>query len=166
MLRNRCPIEIDRELRASRRVQDGMTWTRGQNGSRPRRPVGCETPGRAAFRELEAVLCRDGAVAAARRFRQLRRLFPHRVGESLVNVLGYILLAKGDVAAAIDAFKLNVEVFPESFNAHDSLAEAYMDAGEVTRAIRHYERSVELNSGNAHGVRMLAELRRQSPLVH
>ncbi len=143
-----------------------MTWTRGQNGTRPRPPAGVETPGRAAFRELEAVLCRDGAAAAAARFRELRQRFPHRVGESLVNVLGYILLAKGALAAAIDAFELNVEAFPESGNAHDSLAEAYMIAGEVACAIRHYQRSLELDPGNAHGARMLAELRRQSPLVH
>lgn len=143
-----------------------MTWTRGQNGNRPRRPAGVETPGRAAFRELEGVLRRDGAAAAAQRFRELRQRFPHRVGESLVNLLGYILLSKGDLAAAIDAFELNVEVFPESFNAHDSLAEAYMIAGEIARAIRHYQRSVELNPGNAHGTRMLAELRRHSPLVN
>ncbi len=143
-----------------------MTWTHGQNGRRPGRPAGLETPGRAAFHELEAVLCRDGAAAAAKRFRELRRRFPQRVGESLVNVLGYILLAKGDLAAAIDAFELNVEVFPESFNAHDSLAEGYMIAGEVARAIRHYQRSVELNPDNAHGARMLAELRRLSPLIH
>ena len=47
-----------------------------------------------------------------------------------------------------------------------AVLEAYMIAGEVGRAIRHYQRSVELNPGNADGVRMLAELRRQIPLVN
>ncbi len=143
-----------------------MTWSQGLNGERPRCSGGIDSSSRAALHELEAVLCRDGATAAALRFRELRRRFPHRVGESLVNVLGYILLAKEDVAAAIGAFELNVETFPESFNAHDSLAEACAHAGEVARAIRHYERSVELNPGNLHGAEMLAELRRSSPLVH
>lgn len=144
-----------------------MTWTRGQSGSRPRHPAGVETSGgRAAFLELASVLRRDGAAAAARRFRELRWRFPHRAGESLLNVLGYLLLAEGDLVAAIDAFELNVEAYPDSFNAHDSLAEACMIAGEVTRAIRHYERSLELNPGNVHGARMLAEVRRHSPLVH
>lgn len=143
-----------------------MTWTRGQNGYRPRRSAGFETAGRAAFRELETALCRDGAAAAARRFRELRRRFPERVGESLVNVLGYVLLAKGDVAAAIRAFELNVEAFPESGNAHDSLAEAYMKAGEVAPAIRHYQRSVELDPGNVEAACRLAELRQRRSFVH
>ncbi len=112
------------------------------------------------------MLRRDGAAAAAERFEELRRRFPHRVGESLVNVLGYILLARGDLVAAIDAFELNVAAFPDSGNAHDSLAEAYTLAGEVGRAIRHYQRSVELNPGNAHGACMLAELRRHGLLVN
>ncbi len=143
-----------------------MAGTRGQNGNRSRRAAGIETSGRAAFRELEAALCRDGASAAARRFHELRRRFPHRVGESLINVLGYVLLARGEVTAAIDAFELSVEVFPDSFNAHDSLAEAYMGAGELRSAIRHYERSVELNPGNTHAREMLAELRRRQPRVN
>ena len=161
-----------------------MSWTRGQNGKPPRRRLAfvddaqtrpaddrldvprVETPRRAAFRDLETVLLRDGADAAARRFHELRRHAPRVVGEGLVNTLGYSLLAQRKLAAAIDAFKLNVEAFPESFNAHDSLAEAYLDAGEVALAMLHYRRSLELNPQNANGAEMLERLRRQRFFEH
>ncbi|MEM7351084.1 MAG: hypothetical protein AAF657_09780, partial [Acidobacteriota bacterium] len=53
---------------------------------------------RAAFHELEISLLRDGARAAAKDFQALRQRFPDLLGESLVNILGYILLAKRDLA--------------------------------------------------------------------
>ena len=154
-----------------------MPWTHGQNGKGPHRcadagdregrpsergpaPVGEHLASlrRAMFRELEISLLRDGGVAAARSFQGLRRRFPELMSESLVNTLGYILLAKRDLATAIEAFRLNVEAFPESSNAHDSLAEAYLDAGEIALAIVHYRRSVELDPANAHAVAMLEKL--------
>ena len=160
-----------------------MTWTRGQNGRGPHRsgaadrgrrswlvpahlspsPVGeaRESLRQAAFRELEISLLRDGGIGAAQSLLTLRRRFPELINESLVNVLGYILLAKRDLATAIEAFKLNVEAFPESSNAHDSLAEAYLAAGETGLALAHYRRSVELDPTNANGVEMLERLRRR-----
>ena len=57
------------------------------------------------------------------------------------------------------AFALNVEAFPDSWNVHDSLGEAYMVGGERELAIASYERSIELNPGNANGVEMLKRLR-------
>jgi len=52
----------------------------------------------------------------------------------------------------------DVELFPESFNPHDSLGEAYMTAGETELAIQSYARSLELNPENTNAVRQLMEL--------
>ena len=155
-----------------------MVWTHGQNGKPPRRrlhigedrpslaPEGAATARQAAFRDLGTILEQQGADAAARRFRELRGHDPRSVGEDLVNTLGYALLAKGNLSAAIQAFKLNIEAFPESFNAQDSLAEAYVDAGEIDLAILHYRRSVELNPGHSNGMEILERLRRESFFEH
>jgi tetratricopeptide (TPR) repeat protein len=43
---------------------------------------------------------------------------------------------------------MNVELFPQSWNVYDSLAEAYAVKGEMGLAIKYYERSLELNPDN------------------
>ncbi len=81
------------------------------------------------------------------------------VDEAAVNRLGYRFLGEREVDAAVVAFALNVEAFPDSWNVHDSLGEAYMVRGDRELAIASYERSIELNPGNANGVEMLKRLR-------
>ena len=78
-----------------------------------------------------------------------------------MNTLGYWLLGKRKVVEAIEVFKMNVEDFPNSANAYDSLGEAYTINGDIERAIENYQRSLELNPGNAHAVGMLRKLRGQ-----
>ncbi|HET6360952.1 MAG TPA: amidohydrolase family protein [Gemmatimonadota bacterium] len=68
--------------------------------------------------------------------------------EAAVNRAGYRLLRAGDVAGAIEVFRVNADMFPTSANAWDSLAEAHMERGDRVRAIEHYRRSLELDPGN------------------
>jgi cytochrome c-type biogenesis protein CcmH/NrfG len=65
------------------------------------------------------------------------------------------------MADAIRIFQLNVEDHPDSWNAFDSLGEAYMNDGQKELAIRSYERSVELNPNNSGGEAMLKKLKQQ-----
>lgn len=65
-----------------------------------------------------------------------------------INSLGYYFLNSDDVAAAVATLSLNVQAFPESGNAHDSLGEALLRAGERDRAIASYERAFELDPKN------------------
>ena len=68
--------------------------------------------------------------------------------ERSLNIFGYEVLEKKDTAAAIRVFMLNAQVFPKSANAWDSLAEAYMKAGDMKTAKRYYEKSLKLNPKN------------------
>src|SRR5207253_8970937 len=67
------------------------------------------------------------------------------IPEDAVNSLGYRLLRQKRSADAVRIFKLNVDLHPQSANAYDSLAEAYMDSGDKTLAIQFYEKSLALN---------------------
>jgi Flp pilus assembly protein TadD len=69
------------------------------------------------------------------------------------------MLGAGNVDEAIELFKLNVSAFPHSWNAYDSLGEAYARKGERDLAIRNYEKSLELNPENANGRQVLEQLR-------
>jgi len=80
--------------------------------------------------------------------------------ESSINRLGYQLLAEERTQEAIEVFLVNVELFPESWNSYDSLADAYAQEGDVEAAVRYYQESLRLNPDNEQGARKLHELKR------
>jgi len=69
--------------------------------------------------------------------------------EARVNAAGYRLMNGGQVEAALVVFELNTRLFPEAFNAWDSLGEACLRAGLAEQAVEHYRHSLELNADNA-----------------
>ena len=76
-----------------------------------------------------------------------------------MNRAGYFLLGEGLVEEAIRIFQLNVEAYPDSWNVHDSLGEAYMAAGQTGLAIQSYEKALEINPDNDNAISMLEKLR-------
>lgn len=81
--------------------------------------------------------------------------------EYLVNQLGYRLLQSindKDRSRALEYFLLNVENYPESPNAYDSLGEAYEALGDAKNAIKNYKRSLELDPANEHSSFKIKEL--------
>jgi len=89
------------------------------------------------------------------------KIYKLAVGEGQLNSLGYRLLGNNKLMEAIEIFKFVVLEYPESYNAYDSLGEAYMRAGEKDLAIRNYEKSLELNPKNENAKKMLENLRRK-----
>lgn len=80
-------------------------------------------------------------------------------GERSLNDLGFEILGKGDAAAAIKIFKLNTDEFPKSANAWDSLAEAYMKAGDMKRATQLYEKVLEMDPKSENAREMLKKIK-------
>ena len=68
--------------------------------------------------------------------------------ENELNNLGYKLLGENRTDDAIKIFKLLVSEFPNSFNAYDSLGEAYLLNDNTELAIKNYKKSLELNPKN------------------
>jgi mono/diheme cytochrome c family protein len=96
----------------------------------------------------------EEALTLFRAARESERLL---LAEGGVNRLGYEFLPD-DSETAIELFRLNVELYPQSGNAYDSLGEAYMIAGDRDRAIENYRRSRELDPANENAVEKLREL--------
>ena len=96
-----------------------------------------------------------------REYRQWRtgRTANEVINENQMNRLGYNLIGMKRVKDAIEVFKLNVEDYPQSSNAYDSLGEAYMIDGNKELAIKNYQRSVELDPKNTNGAETLKKLR-------
>jgi CubicO group peptidase (beta-lactamase class C family) len=76
-----------------------------------------------------------------------------------LNLFGYSLLREKQFRDAIRVFKLNVAEYPGDADTYDSLAEAYMDAGERENAIQNYEESLRLNPQNQNAISQLKKLR-------
>ena len=102
----------------------------------------------------------SGIDAATRQYHQLKstQLDVYNFDEAELNTLGYQLLGKKNFKGAICIFQLNVEAYPQSGNAYDSLAEAYMDNGDTRLAIANYQKSLELDPSNSNAVEMLKKL--------
>lgn len=64
--------------------------------------------------------------------------------ERPLNLLGYTLLREKDNANAIALFRWITETFPQSANAHDSLADAYEAAGQPADALAEGDKALAL----------------------
>jgi len=67
-------------------------------------------------------------------------LFP----EGVMNLLGYDRLQAGQKKDAIELFKLNIEAYPTSANAYDSLGDAYLADGQNDQALQAAQKALEL----------------------
>lgn len=105
-------------------------------------------------------LVTKGIDAAISQYHQLKRneFAKYNFSVRELNSLGYKLIQLNKLAEAIAIFKLNVESFPESFNAYDSLGEAYMQNEKIDLAIKNFERSLELNPENSNALEKLQQL--------
>lgn len=79
--------------------------------------------------------------------------------ETDINALGYSLLRERKNNEAIEVFKLNVEAYPNSANAYDSLAEAYLVSGNKDEAIKNYEKAVSINPNFASSIDALKRIK-------
>ncbi len=109
---------------------------------------------------LDATIKARGVDAAVQQYRDLKATQPgvYKFEEDELNNLGYDLLRRHEFRDAIRIFQLDVEAYPQSSNAYDSLAEGYMDDGDNVLAVVNYRKSLQLNPKNANAVRQLKKL--------
>jgi imidazolonepropionase-like amidohydrolase len=113
---------------------------------------------------LKTILEKDAA-SALKQYHDLKATQPaaYDFSENELITLGYRLLSMKRIPDAIEIFKLTVEAYPQSSNAYDSLAEAYMDHGDTALAIKNYQESVKLNPANTNAIQKIAELKISEP---
>jgi tetratricopeptide (TPR) repeat protein len=104
----------------------------------------------------------DLAVATYRAFHR-QHSDSYLVSESRLNSLGYKFLRNGRVKEARAVFQLNTQLYPNSSNAFDSLADALEVIGDIPAAIDHYRKATELDSSNTHAREKLSKLSPQMP---
>jgi tetratricopeptide (TPR) repeat protein len=112
---------------------------------------------------LAATIASGGMDQAVKQYHELKSpgALNYNFDEDELNALGYQLLRVNKFKEAICIFQLNIEAYPQSANAYDSLAEAYMDDGNRAQAIANYQKSLQLNPKNTNAVHMLQKLNAQ-----
>lgn len=111
-------------------------------------------------REFFRLLEEEGIDAAVNVYNEARGIEPGIIlfDEETMNQQGYAYLNDGRVENAVILFSLNVDSYPDSWNAYDSLGEAYMKNGQNETAVENYKKSLAINPGNNNAVRMLHKL--------
>jgi tetratricopeptide (TPR) repeat protein len=130
--------------------------------------VGCYTCHRGRPRpltleeELGETYQMKGLDSALQHYADLKETFYGRgaydFGERALNNFGYQVLAN-DATGAVRVFKLNAKEFPKSPNVWDSLAEAYMKAGDSKRAKQYYGKVLKLDPQNKSAKEMLEKIK-------
>jgi len=78
--------------------------------------------------------------------------------EAEFNAYGYSFLQQEQNDKAIRMFRINVELYPGSWNAYDSLGEALLQTGDTEKAALMYEKSLTLNPDSSSGKEALARI--------
>jgi dienelactone hydrolase/predicted negative regulator of RcsB-dependent stress response len=81
-----------------------------------------------------------------------------KLDETAVNSWAYELMNDNHLSEAISLLKLNVQSYPDSGNAYDSLGEAYMKSGQKQLAIENYKKSLEKDPTNDNAKDKLKDL--------
>ena len=125
-----------------------------------------DAPKRSIAETLMKTVLQKDVAAAVKQYRELKAgstAGEYDFGEMELNTLGYRLLQTKKVAEAIEIFKLNVEVYPQSSNVYDSLGESYKVHGDKDLAITNYKKSLELNPKNTNATAKLGALTGSEP---
>lgn len=70
------------------------------------------------------------------------------LNEKNFNSLGYKELRDKNYKQALNIFKINMELYPNSSNVYDSYADALKVSGDTLEAIKYYKKSLAIDSGN------------------
>ena len=104
---------------------------------------------------LAVTIVTSGVNAAMKQYRSLLTTEP---ANSQLNALGHQFLRAKKLNEAIRFFELNVEAYPQSSRAWDSLAEAHLVEGNTLLAIAFYRKALQLNPRNLNAAAALRKL--------
>lgn len=112
--------------------------------------------------ELRSAYADGGAPAAIAHYNELKQRYFAKgtldFSGGPLNNFGYELMGKDDIDGAIAILRLNAREFPDSANAWDSLAEAYLKAGRPEQSAIYYRKSLELNPDNDNALAQLKKM--------
>lgn len=101
----------------------------------------------------------DKAIEFVKKEQQINPEF--KPTEDELNNWAYRMMSNNQQKEALEIFKLNVYLFPKSWNAYDSYGEILLKMGDRNKAIEMYKKSIDLNPNNENGKKILTEITAQ-----
>lgn len=127
-----------------------------------------ELPKKSIAKIYGNILFNKGAVEAKEILETLKKdTANYYLTEDEMNSLGYDFIGNSNpyhlpekhfYKQAVETLKTNVELFPGSWNAYDSYAEALLADGQKADAIKMYQKSIDLNPQNENAKKLLEKL--------
>ena len=115
--------------------------------------------GKSAARIFGKELIHNGIIAAEAALSILRKdTINYAFNENEFNNLGYDLMNNNKLQEALETFKTNTQLFPQSWNVYDSYGEALLKNSQKEEAVQMYKKSVELNPDNQNGKKVLGRI--------
>ncbi len=90
----------------------------------------------------------------------LQKIKGIKYSESNLNNWGYKLIMNGKIEKALEIFKLNVHLFPNSEYAFESVSEAYTMLGMKHEALKNYEIILKINPDNTYAKKQIEKLKK------
>ncbi|WP_051884670.1 serine hydrolase [Chryseobacterium luteum] len=78
--------------------------------------------------------------------------------EDELNSWAYRMMSNNQQKEALEIFKLNIHLFPKSWNVYDSYGEILLKMGDRNKAIEMYRKSIDLNPANENGKKVLNQM--------
>lgn len=114
-----------------------------------------------AIHELENLFTKKGLPNDPKKSLEYAQVIrKHSKKSSELNSYGYILLGRNEIDKAIAVFYINATLYRRDANVYDSLAEAYEKNDDAEKALKMYQKAVEINPNSEHAVERIAELKR------
>lgn len=109
---------------------------------------------------IAAKLVEKDVKSAMQLYRELKNNQPDKYDfrEELLDDLGWDLVENERYADALEIFKSNVENFPNSANAYDSLGEIYLLNKNYDLALANFRKFLELDAQNEHAKEMIKKV--------
>jgi len=95
---------------------------------------------------IEKIILHSGITVAKERFFKIKVDAAHYdFVENEFNELGYRLIQQAKFTEAIEVFKMNIELFPNSVNTYDSLGESYIITENYDLALKNYRKALQVD---------------------
>ena len=119
------------------------------------------TPTKNIARIYGKSLLKSGSAIATHELLSLQKdTTKYYLSEQQMNRLGYDFLRSGKIPQAVETFRMNTELFPQSSNTYDSYGESLLKDSQKEKALIMYRKSVELNPANENAKKIILELSR------
>ena len=102
----------------------------------------------------------EGAMTAYKEIQKTDSLNP-TIEQRVLNRAGYNYLNNNNFKEALEIFKINMALYPNSSNTFDSLGDAYLKTKDTINALLNYNKALSINPENRSSLRMLRKINKK-----